>query len=242
VRKRIVPRSGWYLFIVCVGAAACQTVSSAIPTPTVERTATTAVTPEATPEVTTYTPTWKEVEVKDVRLGIEIPPGWQAKQTNGGLLMAERFGTMEDGAAILGLQINLFVHALDNYQLPVSTDTNVAWAVLEQIITKKEYIGDAVVSEPTGFDWDGYDAAYYLLNDSNGNLSVLLAVAIPTPKRLVVSNFSAPAVQAPEIRDMLPEILSTLKINGVSLDTAALRALPDPLPFPNARPRSTPRP
>ena len=228
--------------MVCVGAAACQSFLPAASTPTVEPTATTPITPEVTPSVSAYTPTWKEVEVNDIRLGIEIPSGWEAQETDDGLLIAEQFGTMEYGTAIEGLQVHLFVHAFDGYQLPVSSDTNVAWAVLEQIITQKEVIGDAVVSKPTGFDWDGRDAAYYLLNDGDGNLSVLLAVAIPTPKRLVVCNFSSPAAQASQIRLMLPQILSTLTINGVALDSDALHNLPDPLQFPKPRPNSTPMP
>jgi hypothetical protein len=206
----------------------------------VESTPTPEIAPEVTASVAVHTPTWEEVEVNDVRLGIEIPAGWEAEQTEEGLLLAEHFSTMEYGTAIQGLQIHLFVHALDGYNLPVSADANIAWAVLEQIIKKKDIIGEALVSEPMGFEWDGHDAAYYLLNDGDGNLSVLMAVAIPAPKRLVVCNFSSPVEQAYEIREMLPEILSSLMINGVAMDIAALHNLPDPLRFPESRPHTTP--
>ncbi|MBZ0286421.1 MAG: hypothetical protein K8I30_02320, partial [Anaerolineae bacterium] len=108
------------------------------------------------------------------------------------------------------------------------------WAALEQISKKREYIGKALVSAPAGFEWDGQDAAYYLLNDGDGNLSVLIAIAISAPQRLVVCRFSSPAKQAGQIRAMLPEVLGSLRINGTSMNMDALDGLPDPLHFPYA--------
>jgi hypothetical protein len=134
----------------------------------------------------------------------------------------------------------LFVHSLDGFKLSQSTDANVAWEALEQISKKREYIGDALVSAPAGFQWDGQDAAYYLLNDGDGNLSVLLAIAIATPQRLVVCRFSSPALQADQIRLLLPQMLGTLSINGITMDMDALDGLPDPLQFPDADTTTTP--
>jgi hypothetical protein len=213
--------------------AACQASLPTASTPTVEPTATAQNTPETTPTVET-SPHWEEVGVSGVQLGIEIPPGWDVQRTGDGLLIAEYFSTIESGTMPKGMQIHLFVHSLDGFKLPDSRNTNVAWAVLEQIVDKPEYIGNALVSAPTGFDWDGHDAAYYLLNNNDGNLSVLVAVALLSPKRLVVCNFSSPTQQAVGIRAMLPQILSSLTINGVSMDIAALHNLPDPLEFPEA--------
>jgi hypothetical protein len=173
-------------------------------------------------------------------LGIEIPRGWHAKETDEGLLMAEHFGTMQSGTRVYGMQIHLFVYLMDGFTLPDSADANLAWAMLNQIIEKPYLIGHARVSEPAGFEWDGHDAAYYLLNDGEGNRSVLLAVALNTPPRLVVCNFSSPAADAINIRAMLPEVLSSLTINGTSMDIGAINELPDPLDFPEEHASPTP--
>lgn len=112
--------------------------------------------------------------------------------------------------------------------------------MLKQIIEKPYLIGHARVSEPAGFEWDGHDAAYYLLNDGEGNRSVLLAFALQRPQRLVVCNFSSPAADAHNIRAMLPSVLSSLTINGTSMDISAINSLPDPLDFPGEDESPTP--
>jgi hypothetical protein len=237
VLVRMLPRSYVLFIVVLMGTTACQSALSIDSTPTVEPTATTEQMPESTP-TTDKTTAWEQVDVKGVRLGIEIPDGWEAQETDDGLLIAEHFGTIESNSA--GMLIYLFVHSLDGFQLPASSDANVAWSALEQISKKREYIGKALVSAPAGFEWDGQDAAYYLLNDGDGNLSVLIAIAISTPQRLVVCRFSSPALRADQIRLMLPELLGTLSINGVTMNMDALHDLPDPLKFPQAE--TTPSP
>ncbi|MEO8608479.1 MAG: hypothetical protein ABI690_11380 [Chloroflexota bacterium] len=230
-----MPRSYILFIVVLMGTAACQSALSSATTPTVEPTSTVERTPESTPKNST-TSDWEQVDVKGVRLGIQIPDGWEAQETDDGVLIAEHFGTIESNSA--GMMIYLFVHSLDGFQLPASTHANIAWAALEQISKQREYIGDALVSAPAGFDWNGQDAAYYLLNDGDGNLSMLIAVALSAPQRLVVCRFISPASQADKIRAMLPDVLGTLSINGITMDMDALHELPDPLQFPQAE--STP--
>jgi hypothetical protein len=219
--------------------AACQMLSSATPaTPTVESTPTLEAIPSDTPVEAASK--WEQVEVNGVMLGIQIPTGWRSRQTDEGLLIAQRFGTMQSGYEAYGMQIHLFVYSMDGYNLPTSSDANLAWAVLKQIIEEPYLIGNAEVSEPAGFEWDGHDAAYYLLNDGDANMSILLAVALNRPQRLVVCNFSSPATSATEIRRLLPEILSTLTINGTSMNISAINSLPNPLPFPDEDDSLTP--
>lgn len=235
----MLPRPYLLLLMIVWSAAACQAALPPDSTPTLEPSITTPATPEVTPTAEASA-AWEQVVVKGVQIAIEIPPGWDAQKTRDGLMLAEDFGTMESGTTPQGMQIHLFVHSLDGYKLPVSQDTNVAWAVLEQIIAQPDTIGTAQVSAPSGFKWDGHDAAYYLLNPNDGSVSLLVAVALSAQKRLVVCNFSSPAQDAAEIRAMLPEILSSLTINGVSMDIAGLRDLPDPLHFPQTEATETP--
>jgi hypothetical protein len=233
----MLPQSYILFIVVLIGTAACQSTLSPASTPTIESTST-AEQPSESTSVAGTTSDWEQVDVKGVRLGIAIPDGWEAQKTDDGVLIAEHFGTIESNSA--GMLIYLFVHSLDGFQLPASTSANTAWAVLQQISKKREYIGDALVSAPMGFDWDGQDAAYYLLNDGDGNLSMLLAIALSNPQRLVVCLFSSPASQADQIRAMLPDVLGTLSINGITMDMDALHDLPDPLQFPQAE--TTPAP
>lgn len=193
-----------------------------------ELSSTAAPTAEATEAVG-----WQEeVDADGVTLGLWIPAGWEMQETGDGLLLAEDFATIESGLQMKGMQVHLFVRSINSFRHAPDTK-NVAWAVLKEIIRDPDYIGEATASQPVGFDWDGHDAAYYLLNDEDGNRSILMAVALKTPEKLIVCNFTAPGNQSQHIRTMLPTILSSLTINGVALDISPLHGLPDPLVFPD---------
>ena len=96
----------------------------------------------------------------------------------------------------------------------------------------EEWFAEAKASEPVGFTWDVYDAAYYLLNHGNGNLKILQALVV-SEQQLVACSISAPWDLAERIRRSVPAVLSTLTINGHQLDASSLDALPDPLAFPD---------
>jgi hypothetical protein len=78
VLVRILPRSYALFIVVLMGTAACQSALSSAATPTLEPASTAEQTPEVTP-TPNKTTAWKQVDVKGVRLGIEIPDGWQAR-------------------------------------------------------------------------------------------------------------------------------------------------------------------
>jgi hypothetical protein len=177
-----------------------------------------------------------EYEFDGMTLSVEVPAGWEWKTTDKGLVMAEHFAPMEVGSALMGVQAHLFFHSLDGFDLPPSAESNSARAVLEQIVARPSYIGESSVSAPEGFTWAEHDAAYYLANNGDGNLSMLLALVVTQPPRLVVCNISSPEGKAGSIRAMLPRLLGTLAINGQPLQAAALDGLPDPFAFPAYQP------
>jgi hypothetical protein len=226
--ERMLPRSLPLLMLFLISVTACQTTSVVTPTPAATPTPQTTPDAEASPEPG-Y---WRQVEVEDVTLGLQVPHGWKTQTTDHGLLIAEKFGSIQSGTQLHGMQVYLFVYEMDAFDLPATPVENEAWAALKQVIEKPDMIGNATVSEPAGFDWDGHDAAYYLFNDGDGGLSMLLAVAISSPPRLVVCNFTAPAEKSTAIRQLLPQLLSTLSVNGDIMDSRALHELPDPLEFP----------
>jgi hypothetical protein len=91
---------------------------------------------------------------------------------------------------------------------------------------------NVVVSEPVGFSWDGRDAAYYLLTNQDEVKTIVIAVEVNRDEdQLVVCNVSMPASEEARVRDMLPEVLNGLRINGVEMDGMALENLPNPLGF-----------
>lgn len=179
---------------------------------------------------------WIELEVRGVTLGIEKPAGWEVQRTENGVMLAEHFSPMlAGGEAPRGVLAYIFVHSTADFRSPADS-ANVAWAILDQITHEPSYIGEARVNEVFGFKWGQHDAAYYLSNNGDGHVTMLLAVAMPDVQRLVVFNFTARAGESGRIRDLLPRLLSGLVVNGVPLDAAALDQLPDPLVFPTDQP------
>lgn len=190
-------------------------------------------TPTPPPEVTGEpTPVeWIEHEVDNVVLGVEKPRGWQAQQTDDGILLVEHSGSMTTtDRTMRGVQVHIFVHSLDGFELVAGK--NRAWSVLEQIIQDQKYLGSARADKPYGFEWSQHDAAYYLSNNGDGNMTMLIAIAMPDSERMVACNITSPASEADRIRDILPLIFDSLTVNGLRLDVSVLNHLPDPLVFP----------
>lgn len=213
------------LMLVCMATAACQSPPTASETPILAPTETPGPTRSAEP-------TTIESELNGVQVGVSVPAGWEWRQTDEGLLVSERFASMEWGSTLLGVQAYFFVRALNEFDVPEEEDHNIAWVVLKQIIEMPKYIGKSSVSEPYGFTWDGHDAAYYLLNNGNGNVTMLMAITMHSNDKLVICNVSSPMEKASSIRVSLPQLLGTLTIDGVRMNAAAVDGLPDPLEFP----------
>lgn len=229
-----------FVFIpIVLSVVACSWSAAAIP-PTVVPTATL----ESTEASTTAIPgSLLEMDVNGVRVGIRVPLGWEMQTTNDGLLIAEHFGKMNSGHVVSGMQMHLFIYSVDDFDLPPDgPGINLAWLALNQIIARPSLIGKAQVSDPAGFEWDLHDAAYYLVNTGDGNMMVVLAVAVKQPNRLVVCNIVSPVKKASLIRGLIPQMLSGLTLDGTRMDSKALTLLPDPLLFPgynDAAPEAT---
>lgn len=213
------------LIAICAGlmAASCQPITQSTPTALPTATAGAAYTPQ---------PRKIETDINGVEITVNVPPDWQAQSTSDGILMAERPGSMQSNSRLMGMQMHIFTHETNDFGISMNEGENDAWAILKFIVKKQEYIGNAIASEPQGFTWNGYDAAYYLLNDGYNNVTLLMAVVTDTPKRLVAFNISCPLQRADLLRDVLPELLDGLTINNEVMDVVAMHDLPDPLPFP----------
>jgi hypothetical protein len=211
--------------------AACQ--STMPPRSQSEETPTAAplITDEAEVTETVAAPSWLETEMNGVSLGMWRPDGWEADQSQG-LVVAEHtvtaWATVEGG-----ILIYCFVPLVDQFDVEPNAAANFALAVLDKVVKMPSHTGrDVAVSQPVGFEWDNHPAAYYLLTTGDGVRALVLAIALSDEQKVVVCNLSVPGGQADRIREMTPQVLDGLTVDGEALDGATLEALPDPLPFP----------
>lgn len=194
-----------------------------------------AIPPADTPAVDVLTAEaqggWATYENGSAILKIRIPAGWQSYNTTDGIVLTEHIGTAETAGHLQGILVYIFVPRMSRFELPTTEGANIAWAVLKQVVTNPDYVGRALASEPQAFDWDHHDAAYYLLNNRDSTLTLLLAMSLP-PNKMIVAHISLPESQAARLRPLLPSLFQSLTINGVLISAEALRHLPDPLVFP----------
>lgn len=165
-------------------------------------------------------------------LRIRVPSGWETYNTDDGIVLNEMIGANAPDTPLHGILLHVFVPDSEQFRWPDAADVNLAWYILNQVVHNPDYVGHARISEPVAFDWDHHDAAYYLLNNLDGTVTMLLALGMPDARGLVVCHVSVPVAQAQRIRQYLPELLATLTIDDQSLDDTALHKLPDPLVFP----------
>ena len=139
---------------------------------------------------------------------------------------------MAPNEPLRGFLIHIFVQNVSSFHVPDWAGRNMAWMVLKQVVRNPDYVGNALVSEPVAFEWDGHDAAYYLLNNRDGTVTMLLALDMPGQDNMIVCHVSVPAAQSERIRELLPGLLETLTIDGTQISMIALDVLPQPLVFP----------
>ncbi|MCC6565465.1 MAG: hypothetical protein IT298_06845 [Chloroflexi bacterium] len=163
------------------------------------------------------------------------PRGWETFTTDGGIVVAEKFGTVADQGQLAGLMTYVFLTPLDDFPFDIAQglDGSAAVDVLSSIIADDSYVGGSDVSAVEGFTWSGYDAAYYLLTDRQTGLRTLV-IGVPLMQQgmLLTATLSAPAQLQPDIRTALPSLLGGLMINSTRLSPDDLAALPAELVFP----------
>ena len=167
-----------------------------------------------------------------VNIAMRVPPGWNGRKMNDGILVAEQRGSIHNSGKLMGMQVFIFVHTVNNFPASISTASHPARSILQKIISQPAMVGDSVVSDPQAFMWDGNDAAYYLVNDTNENVSLVMAVVLANRSELVAINISCPSDRAAHIRKALPDLLADLWVNGALMSVSGIDVLPDPLVFP----------
>jgi len=194
--------------------------------------ATTTPVPTAT---ITPVPVVKNIKanLQGVQINMRIPPGWNGRKMDDGIFLAEQRGSLHNTGKLLGMQVYIFVHAVNDLPASMNNEVHPARRILRQIISEPALVGDSVVSDPQPFSWDGNDAAYYLVNDTNDNVSLVMAVVLANETQLVAINISCPSDRAASIREALPNLLADLWVNGALMSVSGIDVLPDPLVFPD---------
>jgi hypothetical protein len=218
-----------FVVLLGLGMVACQ-ANTSIPAPTPEL----AVHPDG---VTDYSATETVTFTRHgLNLSINKPLNWETQETENGLMLTEHFYPVTEGeeldGTLDGLLLYVFVPPLDDVEISRSPDENIALAVMNQVVKDSDYVQDAAVTRPVALNWAGYDAAYYLLDKGDGNLTMMLTVAIPGTDQIIACHISMPGDEAPQMRDVLPQIFEGFSINGVVMDNSVFHTLPDPLQFP----------
>lgn len=196
-----------------------------------------------------------EFEVDGLRVGITKPENWELFPTEEGILISENVGGIEQVGILHGMFVYLWVPRLDEMHLLANTrtqssiyytdttvsaiNTNRAWRILNGVIAQPGFIGDANAATPVAFTWDHHEAAYYLANERNQKLMIVIGVMLPQGQ-MIACTIAAPASSAETMREALLELLATLQIEGHVFEPAVLEStLPDPLLFPAYRPLNT---
>lgn len=177
-----------------------------------------------------------EFSVNGATVSFAYPEDWEFYSTEFGVVVAESLGRVAEDGRLGGLLMHVWAPPLNDFSISAS-DTNRARAILEQITGNPSYVGGANVTIPRPFDWGGIEAAYYLLDNVEGNVTVVLGVILPGETQLIAASISAPKDQAHRVRAQIPRLLDGLMVNDVLLSGETLdETLPYPLSFPTDAP------
>jgi hypothetical protein len=193
-----------------------------------------------------------EFVVDGVEIAIEKPANWELFPTEDGVILSENVGGIEEVGMLHGMFIYVWVPPLESVSevgtsVPASTvhtddtrESNLAWNILSKVISDPGFIGDASAHAPVAFEWDNHDAAYYLANERNEKVMIVLGVMLAGSQRMVACTIAAPANSAPQLRATMLQILGSLRVGDQSFSAANLaQHLPDPLDFPDYQPAIT---
>lgn len=173
------------------------------------------------------------LDVNGVELRVKRPNEWEYYTTEYGVVLAEQLGSVAAAGELGGLFTHVWVPPLEDFVLPVNAQ-NEALAILNEIIANPDYVGNARVSSPSAFTWDGAEAAYYLMDNDEGNLTIVFGIVVPGVDRFVAASISASVDDIDRIRSQIPSILDELTVDGVTLSGESLEQhLPEELALSN---------
>lgn len=174
--------------------------------------------------------------VDGVRLRLPYPQTWETYTTQYGGSFGGIFGVCGNRRSTRGYPDSSVYPPPRNDGFAIAQTSNRALLILREILSHPDFVGDATISQPVPFMWDTLEAAYYLMDNGEGNLTVVIGIFDVTTSKLITASISTPANEQARIRQYLPRLLDQLVINDQTLSGAVLEEiLPNPLIFPQHR-------
>lgn len=213
-----------FAVLLCLALlAGCQ---SSAPTPI-----TNGSTSEYDPIATTIPHQTVSATMGGYEVAIITLPQWEVFAAHDSVILAEHGQSIQNPHNSDGMLARMFIADTGDYAYAADAD-NTALSLLEYVVAQPTFIGSASVTEPRGFTWSGYDAAYYTLDSGGDWLTLLMAAYLDDGAPLVV-NISVPRARQDELATLLPNILHEITFGEWTLHHDGLAQLPKPLRFPN---------
>jgi hypothetical protein len=169
-------------------------------------------------------PEWVEASLQGIDVGVWLPAGWQYDDT-GGLTLVEHMSSIHTGEPTHSIMVYFFVPALENLVDASEDHDNLAYAALHQVSLSPSLTGAAEVTPPVRLLWGEIDAAYYAYSAPQEVCGWVLAFAVPDETRILVANITAPRREVARLAEILPPMLSDLRINRQRLGEGAVQEL-----------------
>lgn len=166
-----------------------------------------------------------------VMIGVDLLPGWEAFIDNRHVTLVEKPTEITDSAdtALTGTVVNFWMPSLT---LETDEAPPAVSHLLSDHLDQSNLHETAEVSTPSPFVWEGHDAAYYMLNTGDGNLTLVVAVMISPEIGMMAVNITGPMAHREQIMNLLPVLFANFSINGKSFDPAVFEDWADRAAYP----------
>lgn len=166
---------------------------------------------------------------------VSKPETWDAINTANGIVVSERFASVETAGVQERLMAHTFFSRVENLSTNVSGTEHPAQTLLEVVSANAATRRIANRTEVTSFEWDGYDAAYYVLSDADNEVAYVVSVMLPELGEngvMLSSIISAPYDERSSVIEMLPTLIDNVRINGVHLSNQPFDTITARIEFP----------
>lgn len=163
---------------------------------------------------------------ENVVIGLKTPANWYLYASDKRIVMSEKAEPITADGTLAGITINI---ALPDVH--PSADSNAMSDILQEILNNGD-LQRLVTTPPRTFDWNGYESGYYLVNLGTGNITLVVALYLPSGGQIMTITASTTADDIERLRTTLPTILDSLRVNEEILGSDALAQWPQALNVP----------
>jgi hypothetical protein len=172
------------------------------------------------------------LEEGDLSVSLGIPTNWTGFIDSNHLILTQFREPINPDGTLNGIIVNVWLPQRnvlsedDPINLVPTSD------LLRQITNLPDLIGTAVASTPQPINSTVYDGAYYVLNNGDGNATLVLAITPRDSEQLVAFNVIANIANFEAVLPSLETILMQMSIRDREVDQSILEVLPDEIIIP----------